>query len=982
MSLVEQAALANLNINSRIYAILQLGYFKARQQFYRLEYSEIQEDLAYICHIHFPIAKTVHEISKDTWAKLQRIVLQLTDYRLCLAPERQLLALKAANLAKISSKPIYVFRELLQFLAIKRIVMPAYNTLRDIVGHALEREKARLIRFAQEHILEEATDQLRSLLTRQQGLYEVTQLKHSPGGFGFDEMQREIARGEQIHSLYHLAKMLIPRLEISVEGVKHYASLVMYYSVFRLRQLDEHLVHIYLLCFIFQRYQRFQDNLITYFLVQVRQFINNAKDTAKMAVAMHRMEQNRNLQQAGHILLLFTDDTIPANTSFGEVRSRAFGLLERSKLSEIASQITTNSQLDEVAFQWLSLDEKAMEFKRRLRRVVRTITFTFGSEGDPLTDALRFLQTAFQKRTALWHFPESDIPTGHIPDSVRHYLYTKEDGQKRLLHDRYEFLVYRLLRNRLEAGDAFCQESIRFRSFEDDLLSPEQWRRKEILIANSNLPLLQQPIRQQLDFLKEELESQIRQVNERIISGENDHINVKQQEQSRRWSLSYSSPKPPVNHPFFDTLPLLDVSVLIQIVNEQTGFLKAFDHILHRYAARQAEQHVLIAALVAWGTNLGIGRMGNVSNVPYAHLIRASSSFIRLETLRTANEMIVNALAQLPLFPLYNIGNTIHSSSDGQKFETRLHTFNARYSPKYFGLQKGVVSYSLIANHVPLYAKVIGANEHESHFVFDLLHNNSTDVQPAIHSTDTHGANNVNFALLHMFGYQFAPRYKDIYDKVRTSLYGFQHPTQYDERFLIRPIRKIQEPLMVDEWQNFQHIILSLALKTTTQSVVVGKLSSFARRNRTKRAIWEYDNILCSRYLLRFINDLTLRRNVTRALNRGESYHQLRRAVSHANFGKLRFKTEEDQQIWNESSRLIANCIIYYNVVLLSKFLELKQQQGDEEGITALTRISPIAWQHINFYGRFEFSSSKPEFDLDALVYRFVEQPIPSDNSD
>ena len=330
----------------------------------------------------------------------------------------------------------------------------------------------------------------------------------------------------------------------------------------------------------------------------------------------------------------------------------------------------------------------------------------------------------------------------------------------------------------------------------------------------------------------------------------------------------------------------------------------------------------------------------------------------------------------------YNIGDVIHSSSDGQKYETRIHTFNARYSPKYFGLQKGVVSYTLVANHVPLYAKVIGANEHESHYVFDLLHNNATDVRPAIHSTDTHGANNVNFALLHLFGYRFAPRYKDIHDKVRTSLYGFQHPSRYDDKFLLKPVRKIQESLIVDEWENFQRIVMSLALKATTQSVIVGKLSSYARRNRTRRALWEYDNIIRSLYLLDYVDSLALRRNVMRALNRGEAYHQLRRAVSYANFGKLRFRTEYDQQSWHECSRLITNCVIYYNVVLLSKLLALKQQQGDEKSVHALTRISPVAWQHVNFHGRFEFGQSFPDLDLDELAQRLAEQPLVLQSSD
>lgn len=83
----------------------------------------------------------------------------------------------------------------------------------------------------------------------------------------------------------------------------------------------------------------------------------------------------------------------------------------------------------------------------------------------------------------------------------------------------------------------------------------------------------------------------------------------------------------------------------------------------------------------------------------------------------------------------------------------------------------------------------------------------------------------------------------------------------------------------------------------------------------------EYDNILKSLYLLDYIDSPPLRRNVQRALNRGENYHKLRRAVSRANFGKLRFKTEQDEQLWSKCSRLISNSIIYYNASILSTLL-------------------------------------------------------------
>ncbi len=233
---------------------------------------------------------------------------------------------------------------------------------------------------------------------------------------------------------------------------------------------------------------------------------------------------------------------------------------------------------------------------------------------------------------------------------------------------------------------------------------------------------------------------------------------------------------------------------------------------------------------------------------------------------------------------------------------------------------EGVVSYSLVVNHIPVNAEVIGANEHESHHVFDILFNNTTAIQPDVHSTDTHGTNQVNFTLLHFFCYQFAPRYKNIYKTVKEGLYGFQHPSQYGE-VLIKPVRKVYDDLIVEKWDNIQRIMVSLALKTTTQSIIVGKLSTHTRKNRTRRALWEYDNIIRNLYLLDYIDSLTLRQNVQRALNRGENYHKLRRAVSYANFGKLHFKTDSEQQLWGECARLITNAIIYYNASILSNLL-------------------------------------------------------------
>jgi len=99
-------------------------------------------------------------------------------------------------------------------------------------------------------------------------------------------------------------------------------------------------------------------------------------------------------------------------------------------------------------------------------------------------------------------------------------------------------------------------------------------------------------------------------------------------------------------------------------------------------------------------------------------------------------------------------------------------------------------------------------------------------MQPERHSTDTHGTNQVNFFILYCFGYQFAPRYRDLHKKM-DGLVGFHHPSHYAGS-LIKPSRRTYDALIVKEWPNIQRILASLAQKDVTQATIVRKLSSYA----------------------------------------------------------------------------------------------------------------------------------------------------------
>lgn len=976
----EEVSLSQLSTpNIQAHFILRLGYFKARHRFFRFTLADVEEDLRYIQTRYFAdVQVKATLVSSTTHKRQQNMILDLTGYRRCGDTERDQLRDKAQQLARIDSQPIYILRELFAYLTQHRWIAPGYTWFQERIGEVLLNEQDRLITTISQQMTDEEQETLKTLLTNPNGLYEITQLKHEPRSFANNELVREIQRGQDMKPLYEIARRLLPQLKISNESIKYYASLIHYYSVYQMTQRDFSLISVYLLCFIHHRYQMVQDHLIITFLHHVQKYQTRCRLAAQQMVYEQTITYTKNLRKAGQVLyLLINTDDMPDENSIAQLRKQAYQIINRTELDAVARQLTQQPTMDETNFWWQHLDTLERSFKLSLRPIIRVITLEGSLSVSPLLDAIQFLQRIFIKKHSLTQYDESELPLDLIPTHLKRYFYGRDDqNKKKLLVDRFEFLIYRLIREEIEAGTLFARHSVTYRRLEEELLSDQQWKNKAVLIKQTELPLLQVNIEDHLKELQTQLETRLKGVNERIASGDNPSIQRKSAHSKRQWHLPQPTLETEINHPFFNALPQLDIDHVIHFVQQRCQFMNEFQHILHRNRRTAFEDVALIAAIVAWATNTGIGRMSGISDISRSQLATISDNFLRPQTLKAANDRVSDYIASLLIFQHYMVNNQVHSSSDGQKFETAIPTFNARYSPKYFGLKKGIVAYTLVANHVPINARIIGAHEHESHFVFDILFNNTSSVQPQIHSTDVHGVNRLNFALLHLFGYQFAPRYKDFYQQVQTGLQGFQSPTDYDETWLIKPIRKLQPDYIVPEWDHVQRLMVSLALKTTTQHLVISKLHGYTRQHKTRRALEEYDRIIHSLYLLNYLDSLSLRHNVQRVLNRGESYHQLRRAVAYANFGKLRFRTPYEQNLWQECSRLVTNCIIAYNATILSDLLQHHQRAGNAHQSELLRRVSPVAWQHINLHGRYEFNKPPQVIDVASLVQQLAQYDI------
>jgi len=299
------------------------------------------------------------------------------------------------------------------------------------------------------------------LLASVSGLHPLTQLKRDPKDFSLGDMRQEIERATELRPLAQVAERLVPHLDISNEGLKYYASLVSYYSVFRLRQLGTRTAYLYVLCFAFHRHQRVHDHLLTCFLHKVKQYGDEAKAMAKERISAQRTADQRDLPKAGAVLKLFTTEQVDAATPFSAVQARAFAILDRPRLDRVAAHLAKAAAFDETALHWEHVDKLAPQFKRHLRPLLLAVEIAAAQPETPLLAAIAFLKMAFAKGCPLSKVADGAVPTRCIPKRLRRYLYAQTGrGPRRLLADRYEFWVYRLLRHGLEAGELSCRQGV------------------------------------------------------------------------------------------------------------------------------------------------------------------------------------------------------------------------------------------------------------------------------------------------------------------------------------------------------------------------------------------------------------------------------------------------------------------------------------------------------------------------------------------
>ncbi|MGG5170577.1 Tn3 family transposase [Pseudarthrobacter sp. J1738] len=533
-----------------------------------------------------------------------------------------------------------------------------------------------------------------------------------------------------------------------------------------------------------------------------------------------------------------------------------------------------------------------------------------------------------------------DAPVSFIRPRWKPLVFT-DDGFHRGF---YEFCALTELKNALRSGDMWVTGSRQFRDFDDYLLARPDYT---VMKTAGKLPLIttdggEHYLQDRLALLSE----QLHQVNRLASRDELPGVLVTDKGVK---ITPLETIVPAHAQPLIDQasamFPRIRITDLLMEVDTWTGFTRHFTSLKSGQPSK--DRQLLLTAILADGINLGLTKMAeSCTGVTYAQLDRHQAAYIRDETYSAALAELVNTQHGHPFAAQWGDGTT--SSSDGQRFRAGSKAESTGHvNPKY-GAEPGRLVYTHVSDqYSPFHSQLINVGDRDATYVLDGLLYHESDLAIQEHYTDTAGFTDHLFALMHLLGYRFAPRIRNIGD---TRLYT---PTNDPGLSGLAPLigGTINTTTIALHWDEILRLATSIKTGTVTASLMMRKLGAYPRQNGLALALRELGRLERTLFLLDWLQDPGLRRKVTAGLNKGEARNTLARAVFFNRLGEIRDRSFEQQRYRASGLNLLTAAIVLWNTVYLDRTVSTLASNGGDIDPDLLRFLSPLGWEHINLTG-------------------------------
>lgn len=968
---------------------LQVGYFKASGRFFSPA-SFHNKDIESVCR-RFKIKRdtvSIEYFAKATRFRYQELILNGFGI---LPFDNQVQALCSQEIHHLVRKQIkshLVFGAIASFIREHYFEVPSYSVLSSMINQAKEAYEQEL----QVVLLQASNPEIEKCLD---GLFEyylpdndqpihrntpfrLTQLRTTQELMKVKVIRENVADFKYLKERYQGVLPLLQTLNLSPNFVEELALQVLRSRTFQVRRWTNR--NLYLLCFIQYQYFYMTDILTQTFINAVEQNINLSEKTYKLN---RQQEQEANLGQIHTVLenYLLQAEVIEkmvsvvlgfSHTQEEKLKIIAQGLSETAttdflKLSPLVKQLyaqTTRQTQDEDYY--LAITNGSQKMQAKVGDLLRFLPF---SAPTALQEAIDFYQKREGNLTQNQSF--STLPKTFLKPNERKALL---DAQGKLNVSLYKSLLARHLCKGLKSGAVFINTSHEFKALDEYMIDPATWRDNQLsLMERANLTTIQG-----WEFVKERLELDLQgwfnHTFDRINNGENLWV-----EKRKDGTLRFKIPKKEddlsqEDASLYPTDRYITLFEALQTVNQVCKFTDKMSSIRLQNQRVKPDDKLFFAALMAYGCNLGVDRMlKTTKHISENNLEAIINNYLTVNNLQKANDTIIDLMSKMSIHKLYKKQSSItHTSSDGQKFDLLYDSIHANYSYKYFGKDKGITLYSFISDaHQVFHGLAFSASDREAWYVLNGLMYNQV-VESDIHSTDTHGSTDIVFALCHLLGIDFQPRIKEFH---LLKLHGTKDLSiENQQDYIVNSGATINTKIIEEQWDNILRLVVSMKLKYTVPSQILKRLSSYALQNPLYQALKELGKLVRTIFLLRYMDDETMRQRIHQQLVKGESFNSLSSAIHYGNSGKIIYASKEDLLLLEGSKRLLENVVICWNYLYLTRSLVKATPKERKEIINQIPDISPVAWEHFNFQGEFDFdeSAERDALELDIQeMYNF-----------
>ena len=949
---------------NRVCFLVSYGYFKATRKFFAGPFHG--RDIAYVA---LKLGLELNQIEsrsypKQTYLRHQKIILDFSGFSAFDDTAQAFIGLEIEDMTQAHFKPRLIFSRAVERLIREKVSPPSYDALSKLILRMLNQHKKHLgdvieaglsleVRELLDRLLEKVMNDDNEPINR----YRLTLLKKGSQSTRPGKIKESVEDFEHLRTLYQAVQPSLDALGLPLEAVRYYANSVIRSEIFQVSRRSAEDRYIHLIAFIAHQYFRLQDNLVDIYLSTMQSSVNTVHREHREKCYALRASHNESLKS----LLVRLDESFEMVSNIdGITKDRA--LRDREKLQRIERLVEeatgqkhrTETLRDEIeedlhsADYFVALEGRSTRMQNRAAPLLKTLTLHGEPGSEPLLEALDY----FKEKDGMI---DRNAPHAFLKTDEREAVYK---GEFRI--SLYKALLFIHVMAGLKSGTLNLTQSYKYRSLDDYLIARDGWENDKVnLLARAGLADFSDPNRV-LEGLDEQLHDQYLKTNRNLQEGVNDQVTF-----STNGSFRVKTPKAEENEadPLQEVFPerqYIPLSEVLATVDHYSGYLDDFQHWQQRYNRTKPARKNFIAGLSAIGCDIGLGKILKIArDIDAAELENTVNWYFYPESLHAVNDRLLQFMDGLELPNLYrNHSEVLHTASDGQKFEVRGDSLNANYSFKYFGKGSGISVYSFIdERHLLFFSTVISAAERESAYVIDgLMHNDV--VKSDIHSTDTHGYTEAIFGAMHLLGFSYAPRIKNL---KKQRLYSFKSRQHIDRSgWTIKPSGYIDTELIVDNWDDILRFIATIKLKETTASDLFRRLNSYSKQHTLYRALKAFGKILKSIFILRYIDDVELRQAIERQLNKIESAHRFSRAISVGNPQEMIQTEKEEQEIAEACKRAIKNAIVCWNYLYLTqRIADEKDPDIRENLLDRVTAGSVVSWQHINLLGEYDFSDEK-----------------------